>query len=274
MKLSLIAVPDLLRRQSSPNDTVDQVLPPLQPINRPCLLRKLIKWATCRPTTSLTPDTQRTHSHLSSADLWPKLNALTLSGPVLTRTATHTPHFYYSIHSGFTAYTRIQQWHMMKFKKIKSDREGGRGDVRDGQVIWHLVECIYLYKALRLLAEKDRGCVSSAEVMLCKAVLSCALFLTALEPLLGHPLTHLAGMSYTGPGESNTHTLNWYTDGVALYLINWMVVSGSEEEQAVNPDEMSFSEQAFLSRGSAGIGFPSFLTGDNNREGELLLPVL
>ncbi|XP_060766978.1 prepro-urotensin II-beta [Neoarius graeffei] len=76
--------------------------------------------------------------------------------------------------------------------------------------------------------------------MLCKAVLSCALFLTALEPLLGHPLTHLAGMSYTGPG--------------------------SEEEQAVNPDEMSFSEQAFLSQGSAGIGFPSFLTGDNSRE--------
>ncbi|TSU49990.1 Prepro-urotensin II-beta [Bagarius yarrelli] len=34
----------------------------------------------------------------------------------------------------------------------------------------------------------------------------------------------------------------------------------------MSPDEMSYSEQAFLSQGSAGIGFPSFLTGDNSRE--------
>ncbi|MCI4390394.1 hypothetical protein PGIGA_G00122090 [Pangasianodon gigas] len=76
--------------------------------------------------------------------------------------------------------------------------------------------------------------------MLCKAVLSCALLLAALEPLLAHPITQLAGMSYTGPV--------------------------SEEEQVMSPDEMSYSEQAFLSQGSAGIGFPSFLTGDNSRE--------
>ncbi|XP_017305638.1 prepro-urotensin II-beta [Ictalurus punctatus] len=72
--------------------------------------------------------------------------------------------------------------------------------------------------------------------MLCKAVLSCALLLAALEPLL----THSAGMPYTGPV--------------------------SEEEQVLSPDEMSYSEQAFLSQGSAGIGFPSFLAGDNIRE--------
>lgn len=53
-----------------------------------------------------------------------------------------------------------------------------------------------------------------------------------------------------------------------------MVVSVSEEEQVLSPDEMSYSEQAFLSQGSAGIGFPSFLAGDNIREGEPLLPAL
>ncbi|XP_046730932.1 prepro-urotensin II-beta [Silurus meridionalis] len=76
--------------------------------------------------------------------------------------------------------------------------------------------------------------------MLWKAALSCALLLTALEPLLTHPITQLTGMSYTGPV--------------------------SEEEQVMNPDEMSYSEGTFLSQGSAGIGFPSFLTGDKSRE--------
>ncbi|XP_060714725.1 prepro-urotensin II-beta [Tachysurus vachellii] len=75
--------------------------------------------------------------------------------------------------------------------------------------------------------------------MLCKAVLSCALLLATLEPLLTHPITQLAGMSYTRPV--------------------------SEEEQAMSPDEMSYSE-AFVSQGSAGIGFPSFHTRDNSRE--------
>ncbi|KAK3512803.1 hypothetical protein QTP70_025356 [Hemibagrus guttatus] len=75
--------------------------------------------------------------------------------------------------------------------------------------------------------------------MLGKAVLSCALLLAALEPLLAHPITQLAGMTYTGPV--------------------------SDEEQAMTPDEMSYSE-GFLSQGSAGIGFPSFHTRDNSRE--------
>lgn len=42
----------------------------------------------------------------------------------------------------------------------------------------------------------------------------------------------------------------------------------------MGPDEMSYLEQAFLSQGSTGLGFPSFLTGDNSREGETLLQVL
>ncbi|KAM9444125.1 prepro-urotensin II-beta [Clarias gariepinus] len=76
--------------------------------------------------------------------------------------------------------------------------------------------------------------------MLGKAVLACALLLMVLEPLLTLPITQLADMSYTGPV--------------------------SEEEQMMSPDETSYSEQAFMSPGSAGIGFPSFLIGDKSRE--------
>ncbi|KAI5093282.1 prepro-urotensin II-beta isoform X1 [Silurus meridionalis] len=43
--------------------------------------------------------------------------------------------------------------------------------------------------------------------MLWKAALSCALLLTALEPLLTHPITQLTGMSYTGPGDKSREAL-------------------------------------------------------------------
>ncbi|XP_066526357.1 prepro-urotensin II-beta [Hoplias malabaricus] len=74
--------------------------------------------------------------------------------------------------------------------------------------------------------------------MLCKLLLSCALLLTALEPLLGHPITHSADiMSYTGP--------------VSL-----------EEDQLVSPEELSYSHQPYLSQ-----GYSALLTRDINREG-------
>ncbi|XP_072522444.1 prepro-urotensin II-beta [Salminus brasiliensis] len=74
--------------------------------------------------------------------------------------------------------------------------------------------------------------------MLCKLLLSCALLLTVLEPLLGHPITHSADiMSYTGP-----------------VLV--------EEDQLVSPEELSYSDQAHLSQ-----AYPALLTGDLNREG-------
>lgn len=65
---------------------------------------------------------------------------------------------------------------------------------------------MYIYKALCLVAEKDTEGLSSTEVMLGKAVLACALLLMVLEPLLTLPITQLADMSYTGPGEYHTHT--------------------------------------------------------------------
>ncbi|XP_062842768.1 prepro-urotensin II-beta isoform X2 [Trichomycterus rosablanca] len=65
--------------------------------------------------------------------------------------------------------------------------------------------------------------------------------LRALEPLLAHPLTHSAGMSYPGPV--------------------------SEEEQLMSPGERTYSEQAHLSEGMEGLAYPSLFTGDVNREG-------
>uniref|UniRef100_A0A3B4C6M7 Urotensin 2, alpha n=1 Tax=Pygocentrus nattereri TaxID=42514 RepID=A0A3B4C6M7_PYGNA len=74
--------------------------------------------------------------------------------------------------------------------------------------------------------------------MLCKLLLSCALLLTALEPLLGHPIAHSADiMSYAGP--------------VSV-----------EEDQLVSPEELSYSDQVYLSQ-----GYPALLTGDISREG-------
>ncbi|XP_036415204.1 prepro-urotensin II-beta [Colossoma macropomum] len=74
--------------------------------------------------------------------------------------------------------------------------------------------------------------------MLCKLLLSCALLLAALEPLLGHPIAHSADiMSYAGP--------------VSI-----------EEDQLVSPEELSYSDQLYLSN-----GYPALLTGDINREG-------
>lgn len=46
-----------------------------------------------------------------------------------------------------------------------------------------------------------------------------------------------------------------------------------EEEQAVSPEDLSYSEQAYLSQGAAGFGYPSLITGDISSDGELLLLV-
>lgn len=46
-----------------------------------------------------------------------------------------------------------------------------------------------------------------------------------------------------------------------------------EEEQAVSPEDLSYSEQPYLSQGAAGFGYPSLITGDISSDGELLLLV-
>lgn len=120
-------------------------------INRPCLLRKLIKWADCRLTTPPTPKTQSTHSHLSSADLWPTLSDLGHIGQVLTCALTHTGFITLFTQMALNLQCAPGVTHD-EIKKQQRDREGGRGDVWDGQVIWHLTE--QLYKAWSSLAER------------------------------------------------------------------------------------------------------------------------
>lgn len=46
-----------------------------------------------------------------------------------------------------------------------------------------------------------------------------------------------------------------------------------EDEQMVSPEDLSYAEQAFLSQGSAGFGYPSIVTGDLSRDGETLRSV-
>uniref|UniRef100_A0A9J8DGL7 Urotensin 2, beta n=1 Tax=Cyprinus carpio carpio TaxID=630221 RepID=A0A9J8DGL7_CYPCA len=75
--------------------------------------------------------------------------------------------------------------------------------------------------------------------MMCKLFLFFALLLVVLEPLLGHPLIHSAEMTYARP----------------------------EEEQVVSPEDLSYSEQAYLSQGSVGFGYPSLITGDISSDG-------
>ncbi|XP_051529494.1 prepro-urotensin II-beta-like [Myxocyprinus asiaticus] len=66
--------------------------------------------------------------------------------------------------------------------------------------------------------------------MLCKLILFFALLLVVLEPLLGHPVD-----TYARP-----------------VLV--------EEEQVVSPEDLSYSEQAYL-------GYPSLITGDIIHDG-------
>ncbi|KAK9966836.1 hypothetical protein ABG768_003925 [Culter alburnus] len=78
--------------------------------------------------------------------------------------------------------------------------------------------------------------------MMCKLFLFFALLLIILEPLLGHPGVHPAEMTYARP-----------------VLV--------EEEQVVSPEDLSYSEQAYLSQGAAGFGYPSLITGDISSDG-------
>ncbi|XP_067287371.1 prepro-urotensin II-beta isoform X3 [Pseudorasbora parva] len=78
--------------------------------------------------------------------------------------------------------------------------------------------------------------------MMCKLLLSFALLLIVLEPLLGHPVVHPAEMTYARP-----------------VLV--------EEEQALSPEDLSYSEQAYLSQSAAGFGYPSLVTGDISSDG-------
>ncbi|KAJ8360574.1 hypothetical protein SKAU_G00170990 [Synaphobranchus kaupii] len=78
--------------------------------------------------------------------------------------------------------------------------------------------------------------VLSAEMM-CNLLLSWALILTATGPVLSHPITESAEMSYSGP--------------VSL-----------EEGRPVSPDELSLSDQAYLSQRGTNLGYPSLLAGE------------
>ncbi|XP_043108498.1 prepro-urotensin II-beta [Puntigrus tetrazona] len=78
--------------------------------------------------------------------------------------------------------------------------------------------------------------------MTCKLFLLFALLLTVLEPLLGHPLIHSAEMTYARP-----------------VLV--------EEEQVVSPEDLSYSEQVYLTQDGIGLGYPSFITGDISSDG-------
>ncbi|KAI7795201.1 prepro-urotensin II-beta [Triplophysa rosa] len=78
--------------------------------------------------------------------------------------------------------------------------------------------------------------------MICKLHLCVAVLLTALEVMLGHPVVQTGDMTYGRP-----------------VLV--------EDDQVVSPEDLSYSEQAFLSQGSAGFGYPSIITGDLGRDG-------
>nr|XP_055039917.1 prepro-urotensin II-beta [Misgurnus anguillicaudatus] len=78
--------------------------------------------------------------------------------------------------------------------------------------------------------------------MLCKLNLVFAVLLAVLEVLLGHPVVHTADMTYGRP-----------------VLV--------EDEQVVSPEDLSYSEQAFLSQGAERFGYPSIITGELGSDG-------
>ncbi len=64
------------------------------------------------------------------------------------------------------------------------------------------------------------------------------------------------------------------TTGI-INVLQWYCTSCSpvvlvEEEQVVSPEDLSYSEQAYLSQGGVGFGYPSRITGDISSDGELL----
>ncbi|KAG9352746.1 hypothetical protein JZ751_017322 [Albula glossodonta] len=73
--------------------------------------------------------------------------------------------------------------------------------------------------------------------MMCKLLLSWALILTTSGPVLCHPITDSAEIPYSGP--------------VSV-----------EEGRAVSPEELSLSDQAYLSQSGASLGYPSLLAGE------------
>nr|BAJ51781.1 urotensin-II [Anguilla japonica] len=76
--------------------------------------------------------------------------------------------------------------------------------------------------------------------MMCNLLLSWALVLTACGPALSHPISESAEMSYSGP------------------------VTVEEGR----PEDLSLSDQAYLSQGGINLGYPSLLAGDIlNRDG-------
>nr|XP_015192398.1 PREDICTED: prepro-urotensin II-beta-like [Lepisosteus oculatus] len=80
--------------------------------------------------------------------------------------------------------------------------------------------------------------------MMGKLLLSWALLLTVSWPVFAHPITDSAEMSYSGP--------------VSV-----------EESRVVSPDDLSLSEQAFLSQGSPALGYSSLPAADIVRDGGL-----
>uniref|UniRef100_A0A673IUJ8 Urotensin 2, beta n=1 Tax=Sinocyclocheilus rhinocerous TaxID=307959 RepID=A0A673IUJ8_9TELE len=57
-----------------------------------------------------------------------------------------------------------------------------------------------------------------------------------------------------------------------INVLQWYCMSCSpvvlvEEEQVVSPEDLSYSEQAYLSQGGVGFGYPSLITGDISSDG-------
>ncbi|XP_061075148.1 prepro-urotensin II-beta-like [Conger conger] len=73
--------------------------------------------------------------------------------------------------------------------------------------------------------------------MMCNLLLSWALVLTACGPAFSHPISESAEMSYTGP-------------------------VSAEEGRLVSPEDLSLSDQAYLSQSGINLGYPSLLAGE------------
>ncbi|XP_036386189.1 prepro-urotensin II-beta [Megalops cyprinoides] len=78
--------------------------------------------------------------------------------------------------------------------------------------------------------------------MMCKLLLSWALILAASGSVFSHPITDSGEVSYSGP--------------VSM-----------EEGRAVGPEDLSLSDQAYLSQSRTGLGYPSLLAGELGRDG-------
>ncbi|XP_067287369.1 prepro-urotensin II-beta isoform X1 [Pseudorasbora parva] len=61
--------------------------------------------------------------------------------------------------------------------------------------------------------------------------------------------------------------INVPQDSSVCYLSGVSSAVLVEEEQALSPEDLSYSEQAYLSQSAAGFGYPSLVTGDISSDG-------